>query len=250
MNAFGGILGFTVALNNFSAVGDYVLTPPTLAPVLAVANLNALEFPNTANLAWSASNKNGSAGFGYRIYRDIDGGGFSELATTTALGYDDEIVGPAFETYAYYIEPYNDAGPATGGGLSNQAGVILPGEPNGPILLGPDGTQNSQYVYDDFTLTWSAVGGATLYNVYGSAVDSGYTLWQADVADISLAFSFAAAFGTNWFYIVAHDGAGHYSYQSNHLECTPVATTPITSRTLEDGSTRNCENSIARKLEA
>jgi hypothetical protein len=225
-----------------------ILTPPTLAPVLTVS----ADFgSSTANLEWTASNKTSSSGFGYRIYRQKNGLGYDVLTTTTSLIYDDTpSPEPAGEYYEYYIEPYNDAGPATGGGLSNEAEIVLPGEAEGPTLLGPDNTTGSQIVFDDFTLTWSAVPGATLYDVYYSTTDSGYTLWDGDVAATSLAVSFAAAFGVAvWWHVVAHNGVT-YSLESNHLECTPVMEAPITSRSLENGSARNCEDSTPRNLEA
>ena len=89
-------------------------------------------------------------------------------------------------------------------------------------MLGPDNTSDSQVVTDDFTLTWSASPGATLYDVYASLTDSSYTLWDGDVAATSLFVSFAAAVGNaNWWYVIAHDGLGNFSAPSNHLECTP-----------------------------
>jgi hypothetical protein len=246
MNAFGGILGFTLVANSFNVSGEYVLTPPTVAPVLIVS---AGFGSTTANLEWTASNKTSSAGFGYRIYRQKNGLGYDVLTTTTSLIYDDTpSPEPAGEYYEYYIEPYNDAGPATGGGLSNESEIVLPGELDGPILLGPNGTQNSQYVYDDFILTWSDLPVAAHYNVYGSAVDSGYTLWQGNVEDLSLAISFASAFGTNWWYVVGIDSDGNSSYASNHLECTPVASS-ATLRRSEDGTLRNLENGTPRTLQ-
>lgn len=97
------------------------LTPPTLAPVLMVIS----SFMSTmAALDWTASNKTGSAGFGYRIDRDIDGGGFAELTTTTDLSYNDNVPGAAGETYTYRITPYNAAGD---GPASNDSSVVLPG---------------------------------------------------------------------------------------------------------------------------
>lgn len=147
------------------------LTPPTLAPVLVVtADLGS----NTARLEWTASNKTGSAGFGYRIFLDINGGGFSELSTVSgATLYSDYTPSPdpTGETYTFYIEPYNDAGPATGGGLSNEAGVVLPGESEAPILSGP-----SPVFATPFTLSWTAVPGATTYDLERSTDNITFTL--------------------------------------------------------------------------
>lgn len=111
----------SLSLNLTSGVAERGLTPPTLAPVLAVsAQPESVE----AELAWTASNKTDSLGFGYRIFRDVSGNGFAELATTSSLFYINEAAAAAGELYNYYIEPYNDAG---NGPSSNVASVVLPG---------------------------------------------------------------------------------------------------------------------------
>ena len=199
--------------------GGGVLTPPTLAPVLT----GSADFGSTtANLAWTPSNKTTSAGFAYRIDYKINSGSWTELTQTTSASYEANFPDATSETYTFRVTPLNDAGE---GPASNEASMLLPGEFDGPTLLGPNGTTSSQYVYDNFTLTWSAIAAAVSYKLYASAVDSGYTLWQEDITDTSLAIDFNTAFGTNWWYVVAVDGAGSVSYQSNHLECTPVLPT-------------------------
>ena len=220
------------------------LTAPTLAPVLVVtADLGS----NTAHLSWSASNKISSPGFYYDIEVDVNGGGYSQITTSTNLSYNNTQAAPAGETYTYRVTPYNSQG---GGPSSNTAGVVLPGESDGPELLGPNNTTATQYVTTDFTLTWSSIAGAATYDLYKSTADSGYSLWQADIAATSLAVSYAAAFGVgNWWYVIAHDGAGHYSAQSNHLECTPISANPA-ARNTEDGTGRELENGTSRILEA
>jgi hypothetical protein len=141
--------------------GSGTLTPPTLAPVLTVtADLGS----NTANLDWTASNKITSPGFGYRIYIDINGGGFTALTTVSGSTLDSNYTpspDPAGETYSFYIEPFNDAGPATGGGLSNQASIVLPGEGEAPVLTGPGQAQ----VDETFSLSWNEIPGATEYHL-------------------------------------------------------------------------------------
>lgn len=110
--------------------GSGTLTPPTVAPVLVVsADLGS----TTANLAWTPSNKTGSAGFVYDVYRSIDGGGQSLIATRSAaqLTYDDPNPGASGETYEYFIIPKNDAGE---GPSSNTASVVLPGESSSLLL--------------------------------------------------------------------------------------------------------------------
>ena len=110
--------------------GSGTLTPPSVAPVLTVS----ADFGSTtANLEWTASNKTGSAGFVYDVYRSIDGGGPALIATRSAaqLSYDDSNPGASGETYEYYIIPKNDAGE---GPSSNTASIVLPGEFNSLLL--------------------------------------------------------------------------------------------------------------------
>lgn len=216
---------FCLARGNACSPEGVAPSEPTVAPTLSLHVEVGTE--SIAMLDWTASNNPGGAtGFGYRIWRgepaapDVNDPPFATVGNV--LVYDDDNTGSPGD-YHYIVRAFNDEGE---GPSSNTANIVLPGEPDGPTLLGPNSTSNSQYVYDDFTLTWSAVPGATLYDVYGSAVDSGYTLWDGDVAATSLSIDFATAFGTNWWYVVAHDGGGNFSAQSNHLECTPIMETP------------------------
>jgi len=220
------------------------LTPPRTAPVLIVTAELA---STTANLSWTASNKTTSPGFGYKIELNINSAGWNVLDYTTSLTLNDSHSGATGETYAYRITPYNDAGE---GPSSNTAEIVLPGEFEGPELLGPNNTTTPQYVSTDFTITWSAVSGAATYEVYASSTDSGYTLWQAGITDTSLFVLFSAAFGVaSWWYVVAKDGGGNTSTQSNHLNCTPISPT-ATSRKTQDNTTRALENNTTRTLEA
>jgi hypothetical protein len=228
-----------------SLEGGGALSPPTIAPVLDVTTELGI---NVAYLIWSASDKTTSPGFYYDVEVKIGTGSYSSLTTTTSRTYNDTQGAAAGETYTYRITPHNDYG---GGPSSNTVGVVLPGESDGPILLGPDNTTNQQYVYDDFTLTWSAVAGAATYDLYKSTTDSSYTLWQADIAALFLDISLSAAFGVgNWWYVIANNGSGFYSGQSNHLNCIPVIPTPpATSRITEDAVTRLLEDGTTRTLE-
>lgn len=116
--------------------GSGTLTPPTVAPVLTVS---ADVGSTNAFLEWTASNKTGSAGFGYNVYLQINAD--PELLIFIGgpldLTYIDEQPSAAGETYAYRVVPFNDAGE---GPSSNTASVVLPGESNPQALLLEDGT--------------------------------------------------------------------------------------------------------------
>ena len=141
------------------------LTPPTVAPVLTVdADLGSY----IANLAWTSSNKTGSAGFTYNIYLSTNGTDFVYLASTTSLTYNQDFE-PDSGTYYFEIIPANDAGE---GPASNGAGVALPGESEAPVLTGPSSVESGSPIA---LLEWNSIPGATLYSVERSPDDSTWT---------------------------------------------------------------------------
>lgn len=131
----GGIGSGEVALKQIlvALCATGTLTPPTVAPVLnADANLGSF----VANLTWTPSNKTISSGFGYRVYVQLDGGGYTEAGTTTFLFFDYDA-GSTAGDYDFRVFPYNDAGEGVG---SNVASVTLPGEsPEASYYRRPDG---------------------------------------------------------------------------------------------------------------
>jgi len=183
--------------------GGSALLPPSVAPILDVqTTLGSYE----ASLTWTASNRTGSPGFGYKVEVDIDGGGFNEIVTTANLFYTDTQGSAAGETYAYRITPYNDYGE---GPSSNEAGVVLPGESEGPVLSGPD------FAFDtNYTLTWSAVAGATSYDLYYSRDDTTFT-FLANTAALEYEVTFD--FPGMYHYVIAKNGAFESSPSNTHF---------------------------------
>lgn len=156
--------------------GTSTPTPPTLAPVLAaIASLGS----TTADLTWTASNKTGSPGFGYKVYGGI-APTFSLLITTTSLSYGADYPAAAGETYSFYVIPSNDAGD---GPSSNTASVVLPGMPAGPELTGPASATGN------YIISWTSVLGATDYDVYQSPDDNVYA-FLGNTASLSFAVTF------------------------------------------------------------
>lgn len=106
----------------FASFGAAVLSPPTVAPVLAASSAMGSFI---ANLEWTPSNKTGSAGFGYSIELNINAGGWNNVGGVTGLSYNYEDLGATGLPYEFRVTPYNDAG---NGPVSNTESVILPGE--------------------------------------------------------------------------------------------------------------------------
>lgn len=187
-------------------------TAPTVAPVLTVeAELGS----ETANLTWTASNKTGSVGFGYKIERNVDGFGYSEFATTPDLFYGDLVSGAAGETYSYRVTPFNDAGE---GPVSNEASVVLPGESEAPLLVGPSG--GIVLVDALFTLSWDSIPGADSYLLERSTDGSSYsTLTNTALLEYETS---EASVGFRYFRVTPYAGA-FAGQTSNVVEVTVVS---------------------------
>jgi hypothetical protein len=103
-----------------AAFASAELTPPTVAPVLSGVTLIS---PTDVTLDWTSSNKTGSPGFGYKVYLDINSGGYSLIATVGPTSYVYSNSMALGETYSFKIVPFNDAGD---GPESNVYSAILP----------------------------------------------------------------------------------------------------------------------------
>lgn len=217
--------------------GSGTLTPPSVAPVLVVtAELGS----QTANLVWTASNKTGSAGFGYKIELNIDGAGYNQINTTTVPNYNDVRTGTSGETYTYRVTPYNDAGE---GPVSNEASVVLPGECNAPVLSGPTPPTPGA-----FTLTWTVPTGAVFdsYRLYWSTDEFGtYSLEDTIGADPSPSY---AAGLTGWWKVAAYLTTTLTEGPLSNAFYGEIVVPSATVRKLQDGTTRYQQDSVARIL--
>jgi len=110
-------LGSSLPAAAFASVPN---TAPTIAPVLVVNTQSGL---SDAFLEWTASNKTSSAGFGYKIYVQIDSNP-ETLASTEGDNLSKTLSFPtaAGETYAFRVVPFNGFGD---GPSSNVYSVVL-----------------------------------------------------------------------------------------------------------------------------
>lgn len=136
-------LGHSLRLTDRQGSGGvFVLTPPTLAPILSVyADPDSPD----AELLWTASNKTGSSGFGYKIEISESGANiWNEVVTNlTALTYTHA---PGDGTWDYRVTPFNSAGE---GPVSNVASVVLPGESEESVTW-----DNSTHRFDTNLITF------------------------------------------------------------------------------------------------
>ena len=179
--------------------------PPSVAPVLVVsADLGSY----VANLEWTASNRTGSAGFAYQIWMDVDGGGYSLLTSvgpsTLSYSYD---ASPTAGTYSFYIKPINDVGE---GPSSNAASVVLPGESEAPVLMGPSTASTDV----EFTLAWTSVPGADSYEVDKS--DNGGVSWTTIATTSSLTLGVTETVADTYDYRVT-PFAGAFQGQTSNI---------------------------------
>jgi hypothetical protein len=218
--------------------------PPTVAPVLIV---NADFGSTVASLEWTASNKAGSSGFGYKIWvginsipdPDVD----APLTTLVGniLSYSDASHGGASgETYNYIVRPYNDEGE---GSSSNTAGVILPGESEAPILTGPSYVESGD---PNATLEWNEIYSATSYRIESSP--DGIGSWSTVTITVNFT-EIVALVGDTYYRVIPVNGFGDGT-ESNVIYIYIVYPPGDTNRNLEDGSTRNLEDDSPRNLEA
>lgn len=202
--------------------GGLDLSAPTLAPVLDVqASLGSTD----ATLTWTASNHTGAAGFTYRVELDIDGGGFQELATTTNLFYTDSQSLAAGEIYTYRIIPLNDNGE---GPSSNEAGIVLPGESDGPVLTGPENVTSDTYV-----LEWTSVAGATSYDLYYVPLPD-FSPLTLLASTSSLEYEATSVSDSRQYYVIAKNGSFE-SAPSNTLNVYLILPAPSNKLTLNAG---------------
>lgn len=201
--------------------GDGIV-PPSIAPVLDVqTTLGSYE----ASLTWTASNRTGSPGFGYRVEVDVNGGGFGTLTTTTNLFYTDSQLAAVGETYTYRITPINDYGE---GPSSNEAGIVLPGESDGPVLTGPENVTSDTYV-----LQWTSVAGATSYDLYYVPLPD-FSPLTLLASTSSLEYEATSVSDSRQYYVIAKNGAFE-SAPSNTLNVYLILPAPSNKLTLNAG---------------
>lgn len=192
-------------------------TTPTAADTTAPAAPTSLAATahlslSQINLNWVASSSGDTVGY------DINRNGFN-VATTNITSYND--TGLASSTlYNYTIMARDAAGNASVASNSTSA-TTAPGVPSAPA--------NVQAVAGNaqVTISWSAVSGATSYNVYMGIV-SGFSKTNVipDPIVSSLLVKSALTNGTPYFFVVTAVNASGESIESVEVQAVPQATDP------------------------
>jgi fibronectin type 3 domain-containing protein len=178
----------------------YVQAPVVLLPT-APAGLTAVGASGQVTLSWTPV----SGATGYHVLRDG-----VQIATTTAAGYTDTGLDNG-ALYGYQVLATNVAGwsPLTAS-VTGTPNVVAPATPTNLVAAPGDGT---------VTLAWTAVPGATSYQVFRGATLLGSPT-ATTFADSGLID------GTSYSYTVKALNGSAASGATAPVSCTPVATAP------------------------
>jgi len=175
---------------------------PTLAPVITTPDQNT---DGSFTVSWTAV----AAGAKYRLEESFNNGSWVLIHNGTSRSY--ARTGKAAGTYRYRVKGcsvFDDCGP-----LSGTATTIEIDPPTGvPTLTAPDLVTNGS----SYTVSWTAVSGATGYRLVESANGAAWTHVQS-TANRSRAFSGKLA-GSYRYQVRAYNDAGPGSY-------SPIKTT-------------------------
>ncbi len=195
--------------------------PSGPAPTAAPANLTATAGNQQIALTWAAV----TGATGYNVYR---GTATNAQATTavatnvTATNYTNTGLTNGTR-YFYKVAATNTGGV---GPSSAEASAIPLGAPTAPILMPP--TTGDGRV----TLSWTAVNGATTYNLYrGTAANGqGNTPIATNITGLTYANT-GLTNGTGYFYRLTAVNAAGESPRSNEVTGTPSAAAPPSDAT-------------------
>jgi hypothetical protein len=227
------------ATNQF---GDGAYSPevqvntPSLPPT---ANGQQLTGVTTSSISFSWTN-NASNADGYQIIRSVNGGTYSFLAmlppqnsgVPNTMTFTDTGLTPG-TNYSYHIEAYNLAG------YSDFAGINTNTRPVAPTNL-QAGAANAA-----IGLTWTAVAGATTYNVYRgtSPGGEGAAPYATGVAGTNFTDP-ATAYNTTYYYkitAVSNSSEGATSNEATAVLTLPTFANPGNPVVVNNGTAQRSE---------
>jgi len=147
-----------------SSIAQTVVTlPPTGVPSLSAPGTN---YTGSYTVSWTAV----AAATSYELDEQVNGGGWTAVQNIGATSW--AAVGRGTATYGYRVRACNAGGCAGFSGTTNTA-VTLP--PSTAPTISTPGTNST----GQFSISWSAVGGATTYNLIESINGGGWTAIQS-----------------------------------------------------------------------
>ncbi|MGO8673484.1 MAG: malectin domain-containing carbohydrate-binding protein [Capsulimonadaceae bacterium] len=207
------VIGFTPVVDQASICGITVgSSGAPSAPTLSASSGST----GQVNLSWSAS----SGATTYDLYRGTTSGGegSTPYATgITATSYTDTGL-TAGETYYYEVAALNNSGSALSNQASAEAGAAL----SAPTLTSAVGTGEA------IELTWTAVNGATSYNLYQGTASGGESTTPVTNSTTTSYDDTGLELSETYYFKVAAVNASGTSALSNELSMAagqPVAPT-------------------------
>jgi fibronectin type 3 domain-containing protein len=178
------------------------------APPSAPTNLTATAGNAKVTLSWTAS----SGASSYKIYRSTSSGGETLLASsiTSSIYVDTSVANGT--TYYYQVSAVNVGGESSRSAeVSARPQVPPPAAPIDVTATGGGARIN---------LSWSAVAGATQYNIYRSTSSGNEVLVYSGITTTSFVDR-GLANGTTYYYTVTAVGPGGESVMSTEVFTTP-----------------------------
>jgi len=167
--------GWNGAVNNSSLVT--VTIPPGSAPTLSVPASNS---SGSYTVSWSAV----SGATSYNLEEQLNGGGWTLVQANSSTSWG--ASGRGNGTYGYMAQACNAGGCGPWSGVSNVSVALIPAVPTGLHTVTVNSTKGS------YTVAWTAVSGATSYNMQQTLPDSTVTMpytgtaTQASATDIGV----------------------------------------------------------------
>ena len=205
---------------NSAQVSATPIAPPTASAITSIT-------PGNSQISLSWTPVTGAAT--YNVKRSLTSGGEATIASVTGTSYlDSPLINGT--TYYYEVSAVNISGESANSGEASSAPVAPPA--SAPVITSATPGNNQ------ITLVWTAVSGATSYNVKSSTTPGGETL-LINVAGTSYVDT-SAVNGVQTYYVVSAQNAGGQGPNSTEVSATaqaPVVGTPRFTGSTLSGNT-------------
>jgi hypothetical protein len=210
--------------SRIATVLTYTLTTPSAPTGLVATNISSSQ----NNLSWT---DNSSNELGFKVYRALNNGSFSQVATTTqnAVTYSDTGLTPD-QYYSYYVAAYNSAGQSNSSTSSAITYNSVPSAPSGltaytasadTLLTWTDNSINEDgfsverssdnITFSQIATTTRSFGGTVTYTDTGSGASVYYYRVQAYNAIGNSAYSSTASNRNIGLDSVSSTSTGHFT---------------------------------------
>lgn len=157
-----GVYTLTYTVTDSSG-NETTVTRKITVTLASPANLKAVASTyNSVNLSWSAV----SGASGYEIYRSTSSTGtYTKIASTTSTSYSSTSLNTG-TAYYYKVRAYKTVTPSVYSGYSSVVSAK-------PVLATPSSAKAASSAYNSIKTSWTAVSGASGYDVYRATSSTG-----------------------------------------------------------------------------